>query len=89
MIWWRSNPNLVSEILLRLFLLGAFLAMEGRQGFFRTIRKEEAWLYGYPHQDSFITTTTLWMMVAIVRGRTFFLKKKIFVTNAILSFRSL
>ena len=61
-------PHLTSELAVRLLLLLAFMWTDVSTPFFRTIRKEEAWLYGYPHQDSYVPTYMLWLMVTVVRS---------------------
>ena len=57
---------LLAELLLRLALLAAFVALEYWTPFQRVIHKEEAWLYANPRTDSYLPTSTLWPMVTLV-----------------------
>ncbi len=62
----RSDPPLMSEVAVRVGLFLFFVATEMKSPFVRVIRKEEAWLYGYPKQDSYVPTSMLWVMVTFV-----------------------
>jgi len=50
----------------RIFLLLVFLKLELSDPFIREIQPEEAWLYSYPHTDSYVPAAALWFLVLAV-----------------------
>ena len=57
---------LISECLLRLALLSAFLLTETATPFTRIIHKDEMYLYSNPHSESYFPTFILWQIVTFI-----------------------
>jgi len=62
----RIKKDLLIEISIRISFWILFLWLDQVEPFIRVIQPEEVWLYQYPVTASYITSTTLWLIVFVV-----------------------
>ncbi|XP_064465762.1 phospholipid phosphatase 5-like [Ornithodoros turicata] len=58
-----NSKQLVVEILTRAVLLLLYFIVDFVEPFRRKIQPEEEWLYKFPRTESYVTTTSLWVIV--------------------------